>query len=134
MLNNELLFVGEANPFPEATHWLTVAKSDKSYGYANISYTTSPLKYGAISPNTFGGYYISLFHYNATNTALEFCSSLPTNSMWGVDVGKLKVTRLDNGVSFTQAWTEKSGYMPTGDILGLANSNGQTIPLKIEKA
>lgn len=125
MKNTDLLLMG-GNPYPDATHWLTVAKGEKN-GVRNYGYsTTAP---GNILPNTLGSYTITAFYEE------EYAGAEGTFSFFVMDANtsniyiKVRATNLITGATGVSG-----GYLKDTDNipLGLKDFVGQTIPLKIE--
>ena len=128
MDNKELLLVSGGNPYPEATHWLTVANKEPTeqdtIGIAGFSHPDFGSEFGKLEPMDFQGKEFQTLYdsYGGTNL-FSCCFRVDSYSP------RVRITNLLNGLSSLSLSSGKDYGEPK---IGLEDYIGQRIPLKIE--
>ena len=127
MNNAEMLLFGGANPYANATHWLTVEYVGEWGFFSGSSANT-----GAIEPGSLMGYNIYWLYSTASETRFAFYNTAgdgPASGMY--EFSSVTVTRLDNNQSTTLNPVTGKGEFGADSsvVLFSAADDGKKIPL-----
>lgn len=142
--NDLLLFIGGGEPYPEATHWITVAKgtagsATDSIGFADYDAGDGASgHFGGFSPRLVYGVTVSAFYANTYSDgpstglfAPDGTTAVPAEwankgfSITRLDTMEKKEFTYDTSLKIYTSHTCASLFFSSSDV-------GKTIPLKIE--